>query len=112
MWDMATQQHQAEFTAAAERCQADIAAAAELVVAGHEPTFTHDGDRRLIRHTRNARQYPNRWGTSMWKGHRESPNKIDLAVCMVGARMLRRALQMAPASKGKRSGRVVAWGGR
>jgi hypothetical protein len=80
MWDMAAPARTALFTAAAERCQADIA----------DKSLSHDGDRRMLVHVRNAKRYPNRYGVSLWKGHRESPRKVDLAVGMVGARMARR----------------------
>src|SRR5690606_31805515 len=82
MWDMTAPKRVAEFTAAAERTASDIA----------DRAFTHDGDRRLRLHVRHARRYPNRYGVSIWKGHRESKRKIDLAVCMIGARMMRRQL--------------------
>lgn len=105
--------HTAEFTAAAERCVADIDEAADLVAVDGQPTFTWDGDGRLRTHVRNAREYPNRYGTSLWKGHRQSKRKIDLAVCMVGARMLRRAILLAPPPKRtKQAGQVTGWGRR
>ena len=50
------------------------------------------------------------------KEGRESPKKIDLAVCAIGARMARRMLLASPAwakhnaGPKKRPGRVVAWG--
>lgn len=96
MWDMASPQRTAAFTAAAERAATDI----------EEHTFLHDGDRRLRIHVRNAVRYSNRYGVSLWKGHRESPRKIDLAVAAVGARMLRRVVLNSPARKRQRSGRV------
>lgn len=52
--------------------------------------FTHDGDARLRRHVLNARRYPVQGFVSIAKDSRESKNKIDLAICMVGARMVRR----------------------
>lgn len=82
MWDMTSSARTAEFTAAAERCAGEI----------ERGELTHDGDHRLRLHVHNARRYPNRYGVSLWKGHRESPRKIDLAACMVGARMMRRAV--------------------
>lgn len=94
LWDMTSSARVEEFTAAAERCADDI----------EQHTLTHDGDGRLRIHTHNARRYPNRYGVSLWKGHRESPRKIDLAVCMVGARMLRRSVLNT--QKPQRSGRV------
>lgn len=66
-------------------------------------SFTHDGDARLRRHVLNARRYPVQGFVSIAKDGRESKNKIDLAVCMVGARMVRR---MVLNSGKKRGGRV------
>lgn len=97
MWDMSSPQRTAQFTAAAERCATEIS----------DHTLIYDGDGRLRGHTRNARRYPNRYGVSLWKGHRESKKKIDLAVCMVGARMVRRLVLNNPNRKRKRSG--VVW---
>lgn len=96
MWDMTSPQRSAEFTAAAERCASEIEAGA----------LTWDGDPRLRVHVHNARRYPNRYGVSLWKGHRESARKIDLAVCMVGARMARREVLNTVKPEKKRSGRV------
>lgn len=96
MWDMTSQKRVAEFTAAAERTALEI----------EDRSFTHDGDRRLVIHVRNARRYPNRYGVSLWKGHRESARKVDLAVAMVGARMLRRLVLNNPSRKRRRSGKV------
>lgn len=82
MWDMTSPARQQEFVAAAEMTQREV----------EDGAFTHDGHPRLVEHVRNARAYATRWGTSLGKQHRMSPRKVDLAVCMVGARMLRRAL--------------------
>lgn len=97
MWDMTSPQRTAQFTAAAERCATEIS----------EHNLIHDGDGRLKAHARNARRYPNRHGVSLWKGHRESKRKIDLAVCMVGARMVRRLVLNNPDRRRLRSG--VVW---
>ncbi len=96
MWDMASPGRSSEFTAAAERTVTDI----------ETGTLTWDGDPRMRIHVHNARRYPNRWGVSLWKGHRESKRKIDLAVCLVGARMMRRVALNAPAPGRERSGKV------
>lgn len=96
MWDMTSPARVEQFTAAAERTQGDIA----------EHVLLWDGDGRLRSHARNARRAPNRWGVSLAKKHRESKRKIDLAVCMVGARMLRRLVLNNPKRKKKRSGKV------
>lgn len=90
MWDMTSSARQEAFTAAAERCVGDIEDSAKAAANGGHRVLTHDGDLRLRQHVRNAKRYPNRYGVSLWKGHRESPRKVDLAVCMVGARMVRR----------------------
>ena len=63
----------------------------------------------LVAHLKHARRSPNRYGVSVWKGHRESSRKIDLAVCFIGARMLRRQFLNTTATRktGKQAGR--AW---
>jgi hypothetical protein len=96
MWDMAAPSRAEQFVAAAERCATEI----------EEHVLIWDGDARLKQHARNARRYPTRWGISLWKGHRESPRKIDLAVCMVGARMLRRLVLNNPSRKRRRTGKI------
>jgi hypothetical protein len=96
-WDMRT--HTMDFTLAAEACLTDIQ--------GRQ--FTHDGSPSIHRHMVNARRRPNRWGVSIGKESRSSGRKIDAAVCVIGARMVRKQLLASPewASRGKkRSGRV------
>lgn len=103
-WDM--RGHRRDFTEACERAEIDI----------REQSLTHDGDSRLRRHVLNARRKPGQYGVSISKEGRESPKKIDLAVCAIGARMARRMLLASPAwakynaGPKKRAGRVVAWG--
>lgn len=57
-----------------------------------EPTFQIDGHPVLVQHLKNAIKHldPRGWGTSLSKEQKDSPRKIDAAVCLVGARMLRR----------------------
>ena len=100
MWDMTSPARTAEFTNAAMQT-------AEAIDE-HDGDLTHDGDPRLRRHAHNAKRRPNKFGVSVGKAHRDSPKKIDLAVCMIGARMLRRAVLNAPPSekKTKRAGKV------
>lgn len=96
-WDMTSPERLARFTAAAERTKADV----EL------GDLAHDGDPRMRLHVRNAKRYANRYGESIWKGHREGSKKIDLAVCAIGARMARRDyLNSGKAAKRQRTGRV------
>lgn len=96
IWDMRAPDRQKEFTAAAERFVAEMAAGG----------FTHDGDLRLRQHVRNARRRPNKYGISLGKEHRESSRKVDLAVCAVGARMLRRLVLNKDTGTKQRSGKV------
>lgn len=92
-WDMRS--HVFEFTRAVELVAQEIM----------DGLFTHDGNAILSRHVGNARRYPNRYGVSISKESPSSPKKIDAAVAMVGARMVRNLALAAPAGK-KRSGRV------
>ena len=88
----------------------DFTMACELTLTEiQERAFTHDGDSRVGRHVVNARRHPNRWGVSIAKESRDSPKKIDAAVCVIGARMARRLLlakRAAEPVKKPRSGRV------
>lgn len=99
-WDMRSKVH--EFTIECELVEAEII----------DGVFTHDGDSRVARHVGNARRRPNRWGVSIGKESPASRRKIDAAVCVIGARMVRRRVLAAPEPKGKRAGRVLAWGSR
>lgn len=99
-WDMRT--HVADFTKAAELCNAEIV----------ESAFTHDGHPTLTRHVTNARRRVNRWGVSIRKESASSPHKIDAAVCVIGARMVRRLVTTTDArttTRRPRTGRVVGF---
>lgn len=96
-WDMRTRSY--DFTMACELTLTEI----------QERAFRHDGDSRVGRHVVNCRRHPNRWGVSVAKESRDSPKKIDAAVCVIGARMARRLLLAARAAqpvRKPRSGRV------
>lgn len=67
-----------KFVVAAERFVEDV----------ENGDLVHDGHPELGRHVKNARRMPTRHGVSLMKDGPESPRKIDLAVCAVGARML------------------------
>ena len=99
-WDMRS--HTYEFTVECELVLAEI----------DDQAFTHDGDARLGRHVGNARRRPNRYGISIGKESPDSRRKIDAAVCMIGARMVRRRVLAVPDKKTKRPGQVVAFGRR
>lgn len=95
-WDMRSRERTAIFTEAAMR----------FVTETQDQRFTHDGNRVLRKHVLNAKRRPNDHGITLGKEHRESARKVDLAVCAVGARMLRRLyLNKEPSTK-VRSGRV------
>jgi hypothetical protein len=93
-----------QFTEAAMQTAKDI---------NEDGTLTHDGDAALRIHTHNAQAKPNQWGISLGKVTRDSNKLVDLAVCMVGARMGRRIVlnsgKLAEAQTGKRPGRVRGW---
>lgn len=93
-WDM--RGHVLEFTRAVELVEAEI-------VAGQ---FTHDDDSRLARHVANCRRRPNRYGVSVGKESPSSPLKVDAAVAMIGARMVRRLVLASGALESRRSGRA------
>lgn len=80
-WDMRGKLK--DFTLAAELVETEI----------NNGDFTHDGNPILARHVGNARRYENRFGISIVKESKDSPNKIDAAVCMIGARHALRVLK-------------------
>lgn len=92
MFDMALPENQKKFTEAVAVTEAEMDAKA----------LSHDGDPRLRHHVLNARRHPTRYGMSIAKNARESSKKIDLAVCMVGARMARRIYLNTRTKKGGR----------
>ncbi|WP_018385264.1 hypothetical protein [Wenjunlia vitaminophila] len=101
LWDMRDPKHQPIFTEAVDRFYRDAL----------ERQVPHDGHRVLRQHIANARRRTNRWGYTIGKEHRESARKIDLAVCAIGARMLRRMVLNSPTwakrSRARGKGRVV-----
>lgn len=92
MFDMAQMDNQKRFVEALGITEADI----------EGKSLTHDGDARLRNHVLNARRQPTRAGLSIAKEHRESRKKIDLAVCAIGARMVRRLYLNTRTKKGGR----------
>ena len=90
MWDMTSPERHHTFVDAAERFNEEIENLNDIEM--YEPLFEIDGHPALVRHLANAKRYPTKWGTSLWKGAREGTKKIDLAVAAVGARMVRRMM--------------------
>lgn len=70
-------------------------------------TLTWDGSPALRLHVHNARRRPNKWGVSLGKVTRDSHKLVDLAVCMVGARLGRQiALNSGKTATKTRTGKV------
>jgi hypothetical protein len=90
-WDMRDGANVGRFTRAAELMHSEV----EL------GNLTHDGNPVLARHIANALAVGNRYGTTIGKVSRDSPNKIDLAVCAIGARMVRNLVVAASPSPPK-----------
>ncbi|GGS41823.1 terminase [Streptomyces parvus] len=100
-WDMRDRRNQETFTDAVKRTREDIL----------QRQLVHDGHKVMRTHVINARRRTNAWGVTIGKEHRESARKIDLAVCMIGARMLRRTVLNSPKNQKRTTargrGRVV-----
>lgn len=95
-WDMRGKAY--EFAKATEACHADIM----------DGSFTHDGHPAVARHMVNARRRPYRDAIAIRKETPSSPKKIDAAVCVIGARMVRRYVLGTGKRFGKRApSRVV-----
>ena len=88
------------FTEQAMQCAKDI---------DEDAALTHDGDPALRMQVHNARRRPNQWGVSLGKVTRDSNKLVDLAVCMVGARLGRRIALNSGKVK-VRSNKIVAFG--
>lgn len=90
MWDMTSPMRSELFVQAAARFVEEMERKNDIEEI--EPSFTIDGHPMLLSHLRNARRRMTKWGESLGKPGRQSTKKIDLAVCAVGARMLRRVV--------------------
>lgn len=108
MWDMRSPARTQLFTEECERVLADIYASVKAAEDGSPRPFTHDADPNLRTHAVNARRRPNQYGVSIGKEHRESARKIDLVVCAIGSRLVRRQyLALDPRKRRKRTGRAA-----
>jgi hypothetical protein len=89
-WDMTSADKTKAFISAAEQTVEDFETVNDIEE--FEPTFSIDGHPVLVQHLKNAieRIDPRGWGISLMKEQKDSPRKIDAAVCLVGARMLAR----------------------
>lgn len=91
-WDMTSADRTKVFIGAAEQAVGDFENLNDIEE--FEPTFKICGHPVLLQHLRNAIKHydPRGWGESLAKEQKDSPRKIDAAVCLVGARMLRRVV--------------------
>jgi hypothetical protein len=107
MWDMTSPARTAQFVAAAELFVQEMETKDDIEE--YQPAFKIDGHPAMVAHLGNAVTNPGKYGDSLMKVNRESLNKIDLAVCAVGARMLRRLVMLREEEeKPAKNGRV--WG--
>ena len=110
-FDMALETNQRTFVEGCGQTLTELeGSAASKAVEGAEwvPPVPFRRSQVLVEHLRNAKRAPGKHGTSIRKDNRESRHKIDLAVCLIGARMLRRIylLSLKKGTPGK--GRMVA----
>lgn len=96
-WDMRTPSHVSTFVRAT-MLFAEEAEARRFYIGKEEA---------LKRHLKNARKRLSKYGTGIGKASQSSDHKIDLAVCAVGARMMRREWLNRKVGQKKTSGRVV-----
>ncbi|MGV9818412.1 hypothetical protein [Nocardia xishanensis] len=80
IWDMRSPRHAALHTEHAERTVTDI----------KDGAFRHDGHKRMRAHVHNARRRPGKYGVGLGKSARGSAKKVDAAVAMIGARLMRK----------------------
>jgi hypothetical protein len=106
MWDMTSPTRIQMFVQAAETFVEEMENLNDIEE--YEPLFRIDGHPALVKHLGNAKKFPGKFGTSLMKEGRESPKKIDLAVCAVGARMLRRLVLNRGVDEDEKPGEV--WG--
>jgi len=105
-FDMALEVNQKTFVEGVEQCLT------ELEDAHKDPTnavVTFLASSWLVDHLTNSKAAPGKHGVSIRKDNRESRYKIDLAVCLIGGRMLRRiyllSIKQGKGTPGK--GRVI-----
>lgn len=98
-FDMLKPSSQQLFQPAVTQLAEDLRAGAAVV--------QHHGGGVLERHMRNARKREGRFGMTVGKEKPSSPRKIDLAVCAIGARMMRRQYLLTKKRTGSGATRVI-----
>lgn len=101
-WDMSSPLHTRMIVEATEFVADELHAIDEF--GEPAPQFSIDGHPRLKEHLKNAKKSPGPYGVGVRKESRNSTRKIDLAVCLIGARMLRRLILNAEVEEETRGG--------
>ena len=96
-FDMALSSNQALFVPACEQVAGELAAG----------TVTFTESSWLREHMVNAKLAPGPFGVSVRKENRSSRHKIDLAVCLIGGRMLRRIYLLSTKQGTPGKGRAI-----
>jgi hypothetical protein len=104
-FDMATEMNQKTFVEGCDQTLGELEGQASKPATERLVIFKRSAT--LIEHMRNAKRAPGRYGVSMRKEHRESARKIDAAVCLVGARTLRRIYLLSKRTGTPGKGRVI-----
>jgi len=91
-FDMSVSTNLKAFIASAEQTVSDFENRNDIE--DFDPLLKFDGHPALVQHLNNAVRYADQrgWGVSLSKEQKDSPRKIDAAICLVGARMLRRVV--------------------
>lgn len=97
-FDMALEVNQKTFVEGCDQTLGELEGQARLEPADRPVRFARS--QWLTEHLRNAKRAPGKYGVGLRKDHRESRHKIDLAVCLVGARTLRRIYLNSQQKKG------------
>jgi hypothetical protein len=106
LWDMAGPANRKMFVGGAEAFLEDLHRLDDIEE--FDPAMHHDGHPLLMQHMRQAVEAPTDDGMSLMKENRESAKKIDLAVCAVGAHMLRRIVLNTGLEEEEEGGEI--WG--
>lgn len=105
-FDMATETNQKTFVEGCEQLLGEF----EGQASEDQQQVTFLASAWLEEHLRNAKRAPGKHGVSVRKDNRESRHKIDLAVCLIGARLLRRIYLLSQKTPGKGTpgkGRII-----
>lgn len=102
-FDMSLGVNQAQFVAAVEQTLGELEAGEVTFYAPNRGQGS-----TLVEHLVNAKEAPGKYGVSIRKDNRESRHKIDLAVCLIGARMLRRIYLLSQKKRPAGKGRMIS----